>query len=89
MLHRFFTGSCEKNIQQGRRVFFEENRIVHWGAYQFGQLLIETDDDIYEIFDDYIGEIRFEPIIDEEMKEGFLEIKLENIEDIKYILHYI
>ncbi len=80
-----FLREVAKNyIQQGKRVFFKENRIVHWGEYNFGQLLIESDDDTYEIFDEYISEIRFELEINEKKIRGYIEIKLENLEDIKY-----
>ncbi len=80
-----FLREVAKNyIQQGKRVFFKENRIVHWGEYNFGQLLIESDDDTYEIFDEYISEIHFEQEINKKIIRGYIEIKLGNLEDIKY-----
>ncbi len=33
-------------IQTGKRVFFKENQLVHWGEGDFGELIIEADEDI-------------------------------------------
>lgn len=71
-------------LEQSRRVFFRENRLVHWGEWNFGSLLIEGDEEVDDVFGDYISEIRFEPEINEKIIEGYLEIKKENIEDIRY-----
>lgn len=71
-------------LQQGRRVFFKENRVVHWGEENFGKLVIEGNEDVDEVFDDYISEIYFEPEINEKIVRGCVEIKMENLKDIKY-----
>ncbi len=71
-------------LQQGRRVFFGENRFVHWGEGDFGRLVIEGNEKVGEVFGDYISEIRFEPQIREKVVKGYLEIKKENLEDIKW-----
>jgi len=71
-------------LKQGRRVFFRENRVVHWGEGNFGQLLIEGKEDVDEVFGDYISEIRFEPKLTEKLVSGHIEIKQENLNDIKY-----
>lgn len=71
-------------LQQGRRVFFRENRVVHWGEWNFGTLAIEGNEKVKEIFGDYISEIRFESKLDEKALRGYVEIKEGNLEDIKY-----
>ena len=71
-------------LEQNRRVFFRENRVVHWGEWNFGSLLIEGDEEVDGVFGDYISEIRFEPEINEKIIKGYLEIKKEKIEEIKY-----
>jgi hypothetical protein len=72
------------NIEHNRRVFFQENQFVHWGEWNFGSLLIEGDEEVDAVFGDYISEIRFEPEINGKTTEGYIEIKKENIEDIRY-----
>lgn len=71
-------------LQQGRRVFFGENRVVHWGEGDFGRLIIEGKEDVYEVFGEYISEIHFEPRLSPKALGGYIEIKEENLEDIKY-----
>lgn len=71
-------------LTQGRRVFFSENRVVHWGEGNFGQLIIEGKEDVDEVFGDYISEVRFEPALYEKVIEGFTEIREDNLDDIKY-----
>ena len=71
-------------LEQSRRVFFRENRVVHWGEYDFGSLLIEGDEEVDAVFGDYISEIHFESEINEKITEDYIEIKKENIEDIRY-----
>jgi len=73
-------------LQQGRRVFFRENRVVHWGEGNFGQLLIEGKEDVSEVFGEYISEICFEPELNEELIKGHIEITGRNLKDIKYEL---
>lgn len=71
-------------LKQGRKVFFRENRVVHWGEGNFGTLIIEGDEEVREVFEDYISEIRFEPEISEKIIKGYVEIKEENLENIRY-----
>jgi len=33
-------------LKKKRRVFFKENRIVHWGEWDFGSLLIQGSEDV-------------------------------------------
>jgi hypothetical protein len=61
-----------------------ENRIVHWGEWNFGTLIIEEEEDVDEVFGDYISEIRFESQINEKVVNEYVEIKEKNLEDIKY-----
>ena len=71
-------------LQQGRRVFFKENNVVHWGEGNFGWLIIEGGEDVDEVFGEYISEIRFESKISKEIIKSYTEIKEENLKDIKY-----
>ncbi len=71
-------------LQQGRRVFFNENHFVHWGEGNFGWLVIEGNEKADEVFGNYISEIRFEPEISKETIESYAEIKEKNLEDIRY-----
>lgn len=73
-------------LKKGRRVFFRENQVVHWGEWNFGMLIIEGNEEVDEVFGEYISEIHFEPEISEEVIRGHVEIKEENLEDIKYKL---
>jgi len=73
-------------LNQGRRVFFRENRVVHWGEDNFGKLMIEGKEEVCEVFGDYISEIYFEPEINEKIIEGYIAITKSNLKDIKYIL---
>jgi len=47
-------------------------------------LLFEGNEEVGEVFGDYISEIRFEPEISEKVTKGYLEIKEENLENIRY-----
>ncbi|MDO8734272.1 MAG: hypothetical protein Q7K21_03840 [Elusimicrobiota bacterium] len=71
-------------LEQGRRVFFRENTVVHYGEGGFGFMVIEGNDDINNILGEHILEIRFESKINNKIIEGYLEIKKENLDDIKY-----
>jgi len=71
-------------ISKGKRVFFKENRVVHYGEGGFGWMIIESDDDEYEVFGGSILEIRFEPKVSEKDVRGYIEIKEKNIQEIKY-----
>jgi arginyl-tRNA--protein-N-Asp/Glu arginylyltransferase len=41
-------------------------------------------EDVYEVFREYISEIHFEPRLSPKTLRGYIEIKEENLEDIKY-----
>jgi hypothetical protein len=71
-------------LQKGRRVFFEENSFVHWGEGNFGWLVIEGGEQTDKVFGDYISEIKFEPKISKEIIKDYIEIKENNLEDIRY-----
>jgi len=72
-------------LKRKRRVFFKENRIVHWGEWDFGGLLIKGSEDVSDIFEDYISEIRFEPEVEKFIKkEGYVEVYPENLDIICY-----
>ena len=71
-------------LKQGKRVFFRENRMVHWGEDNFGHLIIEGDEEVSEVFGEHIPEIYFETKIKEKIIKGYKEITEENIQDIKY-----
>jgi hypothetical protein len=47
-------------------------------------MVIESEDDTYEVFGDYIPEIRFEIQIKEREERNYTEIRKENLEEIKY-----
>lgn len=71
-------------LKEDRRVFFRENRVVHWGEGNFGWLLIEGKEETDEVFGEYISEIRFEPKINEKTIKGYTEIKKDNLGAIGY-----
>ncbi|MDI6793265.1 MAG: hypothetical protein QME81_10425 [bacterium] len=71
-------------LKEDRRVFFRENRVVHWGEGDFGRLLIEENEDVSEVFEDYILEVEFEPEIQLPLTEGYIEITTGNLDAIKY-----
>jgi len=73
-------------LQKGRRVFFEENRFVHWGEGNFGWLVIEGKEAVGEVFGEYISEIEFEPKISKKTLSSYMEIKEDNLNDIKYVI---
>ena len=74
-------------LEQNRKVYFQENNIVHWGEWNFGSLVIEGNEDVSDVFVDYISEIRFEPEPGNKVKEGYIEINEKNIEYIRYKKH--
>ena len=80
----FLRGVARHYISRGKRVFFRENRVVHYGEGGFGWMVIESDDDGFEVFGEHILEIRFEHELNEKDIRGYIEIKKENLEDIKY-----
>jgi len=72
-------------LKKKRRVFFKENRIVHWGEWNFGSLLIQGSEDVGDVFGDYISEICFEPEVEKFIKkEGYVEVYPENLDIIRY-----
>lgn len=71
-------------IKKGKRVFFRENRVVHYGEGGFGWMVIESEDDPYEISGDHVLEIRFEAKIREREEKNYTKIQEENWGDIKY-----
>ncbi|MFQ6052399.1 MAG: hypothetical protein ACE5K4_12015 [Candidatus Hydrothermarchaeota archaeon] len=72
-------------LKKKKRVFFKENRIVHWGEWNFGSLLIQGSEDVSDVFGDHISEIRFEPEVDKfTKKEDYIEVHPENIDIIHY-----
>ncbi|MBU4373882.1 MAG: hypothetical protein KJ714_05465 [Euryarchaeota archaeon] len=73
-------------ISKGKKVFFRENRVVHYGEGGFGWMVIECDDDEYEVFGGHINEIIFKQKLNEKDIRGCVEIKNDNLEDIKYEL---
>jgi len=73
-------------LKKGRRVLFRENRVVHYGEGGFGSLIIEGDEDVMDVFGDYIMEIRFKSEIEKYSRRGHVEIKAENIRKIRYEL---
>ncbi len=73
-------------LQIGRRVFFQENRFVHWGEGNFGWLVIEGKEETDEVFGEYISEIKFESKISGEIIKGYTEINEKNLEEIKYVI---
>jgi hypothetical protein len=71
-------------LQRGRRVFFSENQVVHWGEGNFGWVLIEGNEETDQVFGEYISEIRFEHRVNVGTMKGYMEIKAKNLEDIRY-----
>jgi hypothetical protein len=80
----FLREVAQAYIKKGKRVFFRENKVVHYGEGGFGWMIIESDDDPYEVFGDYVPEIRFEPKVSEREERNYVEIREDNLEDIKY-----
>jgi hypothetical protein len=75
-------------LREGKRVFFRENKVVHYGEGGFGSLLIEAEEDNISVFGRYVSDIRFERKLDEkEIRRGYREIKGADIEKIEYALH--
>jgi len=76
------TKSCHNELE---KKIFKENRIVHWGERNFGNLLIQGSEDVSDVFGDYISEIHFEPEVEKFIKkEGYIEIYPENLDIIRY-----
>ena len=71
-------------LRKKRRVFFKENKIVHWGEGNFGNLLIEGEEQVDKLFGEYVPEIAFFSKLDEKDLKHHLEIKETNLNLIKY-----
>ncbi len=71
-------------VKEGKRVFFRENRVVHYGEGGFGWMIIESEDEPYEIFGDHVLENLFEAQIREREERNYTEILEENLGEIKY-----
>ena len=80
----FLRNVAKAYLGQSRRVFFRENRYVHWGEWNFGSLIIEGDEEVDEVFGDYISEISFEPEIREKQTKEYMEIRESNLKNIRY-----
>jgi hypothetical protein len=80
----FLRKTAKHYLLQGRRVYFKENNIVHWGEWNFGKLVIEGREDIYDVFGEYIAEIAFEPEISDEVQNNCAQVTLNNLGDIRY-----
>lgn len=81
----FLREVAREYLRRGRRVFFSENRFVHWGEANFGWLVIEGSEDTSDVFGDYISEIRFEAELTEKNLQGAVEITEGSVEDIRYV----
>ncbi|CEP66512.1 Uncharacterized [Moorella glycerini] len=73
-------------LQQGRLVYFRENTVVHYGEGGFGELTIEGNEDVCEVFGDYIYEVNFEPDVATLAQQGYTLITEANLESIRYVL---
>ncbi len=71
-------------ISRDKRVFFRENRVVHYGEGGFGNLLVECGDDEYAVFDAPIQEIEFKEEPTERDLRGYSQITMQNLENIEY-----
>lgn len=71
-------------ISRGKRVFFRENRVVHYGEGDFGDLLVECGDDEYAAFGAPIQEIEFQEKLTERDLRGYSEITMQSLENIEY-----
>jgi len=80
----FLRDIAEHYLRQDRKVYFRENRFVHWGEGNFGTLIIEGNEEVADVFGEYVSEIRFEPEIGKDMIKGGVEISRENLKEIKY-----
>lgn len=80
----FLREEAKYYLQQGRRVFFRENNVVHWGEGIFGWLIIEGKEESDEVFGDYISEVQFKPKISKEIIKSYTEIKEKNLKGIRY-----
>lgn len=80
----FLRKVAEHYLKNGRRVFFRENRVVHWGEGNFGYLITEGEEDVMDEFGSYITEIRFEKDVTGREIRGYQEITPGTLEKITY-----
>ncbi|MEK6698879.1 MAG: hypothetical protein AABZ10_07530 [Nitrospirota bacterium] len=80
----FLRKSARHYLNQGRRVYFSENNVVHWGEGDFGRLVIEGSEETSDVFGEYIVEISFEPVIGNDILTGYTEITTDNLDAIRY-----
>lgn len=80
----FLRKVAQEYLKEGRRVFFRENTVVHWGEGNFGSLIVEGEDDVRDVLEDYISEIRFERDIGGKETRGYQEITLDSLHKITY-----
>ncbi|MEW6607090.1 MAG: hypothetical protein AB1414_06495 [bacterium] len=80
----FLRKVAESYLKEGRRVFFRENTVVHWGEGNFGSLVVEGEEDVRDVLEDYISEIRFKRDVGEKETRGYQEITLDSLHKIAY-----
>jgi hypothetical protein len=80
----FLKEVAKQYISKGKRVFFRENRVVHYGEGGFGNLLVECDDDEYVVFGGPVQEIEFKGKTAERELRGYSQVTMQNLENIKY-----
>lgn len=71
-------------LQKGRKVYFKQNRVVHWGEGGFGDLIIEGTEKSEELFGECISEITFIQKLNKEILKGYIEIKESSLALINY-----
>ena len=73
-------------LQLGRLVYFRENTTVHYGEGGFGELVIQGNEDVCDVFGTYICEVSFEPDVSTLAQKGYTPITEANLESIRYVL---
>jgi len=73
-------------LKLGAKVFFHENKVVHYGEGGFGRLVIEHEKDESDLFDDYHFQIKFLSKAHETILNGYIKITLKNLTAIRYSL---
>lgn len=72
-------------LKKRARVFFCENKVVHYGEGGFGWMIIESKENKDEVFDDYVPGIEITSKANEKIaRRGYREITFKNLNDIKY-----
>jgi hypothetical protein len=80
----FLREVAKQYISGGKRVFFRENRVVHYGEGGFGSLIVECGDDEYAVFGAPIQEVEFKEKLTERDLRGYSQITMQSLENIKY-----